>query len=224
MRLLALTTALAAALAASPALAGPALTLNGVAIDGVTDQKFENATVLIDAAGNVHITARGYVVKGEPAPPPVTSAAARPAAAAPPPVAPPLPPTTAAATTVQVPTKLSRRYFLATEQSQPDGTQFDVQVFINAAWIRVLHSADVPGGEDITRYLRPGTNKVTLVATKNLAGADRRNYTKDVTFRVVVGAGNVGGNQIMIDETLAIMTLTAADVDNKTEEYTVEAR
>ncbi|HET9552592.1 MAG TPA: hypothetical protein VFP50_06445, partial [Anaeromyxobacteraceae bacterium] len=64
MRALALALAAAALAAAPPALAGPTITLNGVAIDGVTGQRFENATVVIDAAGNVHIEAKGYAVKG----------------------------------------------------------------------------------------------------------------------------------------------------------------
>ena len=32
-------------------------------IDGVTDQRFENATVVIDAQGNVDIQVKGYAVK-----------------------------------------------------------------------------------------------------------------------------------------------------------------
>ncbi len=237
MRLLAHTAAAAALLAAWPAAAGPAITLNGVNIDGVTDQRFENATVVVDAAGNLHITARGYAVKGEPAAPPVAAApphattpapssapGASPAhAQAPPPAAAPSAP--AGSPSAAAPAaRLTRRYFVATEQTQPDGTQYDVEVFVNASWIRVLRSADPPWVGEITRFLRPGTNKVTLAATKKLAGVERRYYTRDVTLRVVVGEGNVGGDHVMIDAPLAIMTRTAAEVDDRTEEFTVEAR
>ncbi|HET9553291.1 MAG TPA: hypothetical protein VFP50_10015, partial [Anaeromyxobacteraceae bacterium] len=123
-----------------------------------------------------------------------------------------------------LPGRLTRRYFLATEQSQPDGTQFDVEVFINASWIRVLRSADPQAVLEITRYLRPGTNKVTLACSKKLQGAERRYYTADVTMKVVVGEGNVGGDHVMIDEPLVLMTRTAAEVDDKVEEYVFEAR
>jgi hypothetical protein len=228
MRLLALTSALAALLAAGPAAAAPTITLNGVSIDGVTDQRFENATVVIDGAGNVHITARGYAVKGEPSGPPL---------AAPPPAGPPrtngnpapAPPPAAAAPASAAPAsapaaRLTRRYFLATEQTRPDGTQYDVEVFINSSWIRVLRSSDPPWVGEITRFLRPGTNKVTLAATKKLAGVERRHYTRDVALRVVIGEGNVGGDHVMIDEPLVLMTRTADEVDDKTEEFTVEAR
>src|SRR6266498_319157 len=64
MRSLALSLAAAAVLSfAGPAAAAPAVTLNGVAIDGVTSQKFENCTVVIDEKGNIHIQAKGYAVK-----------------------------------------------------------------------------------------------------------------------------------------------------------------
>ena len=64
MRPLALS--LAAALARRgrrPPRRAPSVTLNGVNIDGVTGQKFENCTVVIDEQGNVHIEAKGYAVK-----------------------------------------------------------------------------------------------------------------------------------------------------------------
>ena len=65
-----LPPALLAALAlatATPALAAPSVTLNGVPIDGVTGQRFDNCSVVIDGQGNIHITAKGYAVKAEPA-------------------------------------------------------------------------------------------------------------------------------------------------------------
>lgn len=227
MRLLALTFALS--MTAAPALAGPGLTLNGVPIDGARDQRFENATVVIDAAGAVHITARGYAVRGAPAQGPAGQAAA-PAAAAAGPAAggatPGGPAASAPAAAEPRPAegKLALRYFLATEQTQPDGTQYDVEVFINASWIRVIRSADPQVVLEITRFLRPGANKVTLAASKKLAGAERRSYSKDVTLRVVIGEGNVGGDHVMIDAPLVVMTRTAAEVDDRTEEFTVEAR
>jgi hypothetical protein len=222
MRLLALTSALAGLLAAGPAVAGPSITLNGVNVDGVADQRFENATVVIDAAGNVHITARGYAVKGEAAsPPPAATATATATAPSPAGAAAPTGPVAAA---TAPPARLTKRYFLASEQSQPDGTQYDVEVFINSSWIRVLRSSDPPWVGEITRFLKPGTNKVTLAAAKKLAGATRRHYTADVTLRVVIGEGNVGGDHVMIDAPLVVMTRNAAELDDKTEEYTVEAR
>ncbi|NOK06620.1 hypothetical protein HNV27_34665, partial [Myxococcus xanthus] len=69
------SAALAAALALAPfgAHAGSVF-LNGVKIDGVTNQKFEKATVRIDEAGNVHIDAPGYAARVTAVTPPAPAA------------------------------------------------------------------------------------------------------------------------------------------------------
>jgi hypothetical protein len=209
MRPLALLVATALAGAAPPASAGPSVTLNGVVIDGVTSQKFENCTVTIDAQGNVHIQAKGYAVKsagpGAPADPaaktPVTTP--RPAEARP-------------------PGKLTRRYFLVTEHTAP-GTQYDLAIFINAQWIREVKASEPQLVMEITKYLRPGPNKITLSATKRIAG-ERFAHGSDVQLRVVIGEGNVGGGHVMIDAPLVETARTAADVEDRTEEFVVVAR
>ena len=221
MRLLALALAGAALAAAPPALAGPSVTLNGVNIDGVTGQRFENATVTIDAEGNVHIEAKGYAARpsdGGAAALPAGGAASAAGSTA------PASASVASARPAAEPVRLTRRYFLATEQSLPDGTQYDVEVFINASWIRVIRSADPQVVVEITRYLRPGPNKVTLACSKRLQGVERHSTARDVTLKVVVGEGNVGGDHVMIDDPLVLMTRTAAETDDKVEEFTIEAR
>jgi len=45
-----------------------------------------------------------------------------------------------------------------------------------------------------------------------------------VALKVVVGEGNVGGEHVMIDNPLVEMTRTAAEVEDRTEEFVVEAR
>jgi hypothetical protein len=235
MRSLAFLLAGASLAVVPPALAGPSVTLNGVSINGVANQKFENVNVIIDAQGNLEIQAKGYAVRngGPPAPPPAppmvapAQAATRGAPLAPshvPATAPVVGSSAVASAMSGQPGRLTRRYFLATEQSQPDGTQYDVEVFINASWIRVVKSADPQVVTEITRYLRPGANKVTLSCAKKLQGVERRSYSAEVTLKVVVGAGNVGGDHVMIDDPLAVMTRTAAEVDDKVEEFVFEAR
>jgi hypothetical protein len=212
-----------AALAATPpVLAAPVVTLNGVNIAGVANQKFENVTVVIDAQGNLDIQAKGYAARVAGSGTPGATANATPPAA-PRPVD---PPQVAAASSAgprsSGPARPGRRYFLVTEQTQPDGTQYDVEVFINASWIRVIKSADPQLVTEITRYLHPGTNKVTLSCTKRLQGADRHASGADVTLKVVVGGGNIGGDHVMIDEPLATMVRTAAEIDDKVEEFVFE--
>jgi hypothetical protein len=211
----ALALALAAVLgAASPGAAGNAsVFLNGANIDGATNQQFDNCTVVIDGQGNVRIEAKGYAVK--------TTAPLPPAAVAPAPR--PVPAVAASDPRFVAPAKLMRRYFLAAEQSEPDGTQYDVAIFINAQWIREVKSSEGQVVMEVTRYLRPGPNKVLLAAQKRIQG-DRRSTSRTTTLKVVIGAGNVGGDHVMIDEPQVEMTRTAAEVDDKTEEYVLEAR
>ena len=76
---------------------------------------------------------------------------------------------------------------------------------------------------EVTKYLRPGPNKLVLAATKRIQG-DRLSYSRDVALKVVVGEGNVGGDHVMIDNPLVEMTRTAAEIEDRTEEHVVEAR
>ncbi len=215
MRPLAPCLAAVALAAASPAAAGPSVTLNGVNIDGATNQTFENCTVVIDAQGNVHIQAKGYAVKSS------GGDAGRAA----------LPPAQAgsgggiqgrAVAGDAAPARITRRYFIATEQTPP-GTQYDLGIFINAQWVREVKASERQAVMEITKYLRPGQNKITLAATKRIVG-ERLAFTRDVALRVVIGEGNVGGDHVMIDVPLVEMARTAAESDDKTEEFMIDAR
>jgi hypothetical protein len=210
MRALALLVAAALAGAATPARAAPSVTLNGVNIDGVTGQRFENCTVVIDAQGNVHIEAKGYAVKG---------ATEVPRASPPPARAPEQAPRAAPAA---APGRVTRRYFLATEHTPP-GTQYDLAIFINAQWIREVKGTEPQLVMEITKYLRPGPNKVTLSATKRIVG-ERLAYGADVQLKVVIGEGNVGGDHVMIDLPIVETARSAAEMDDRTEEFVLEAR
>ncbi len=212
MRALALALA---ALAAPPAPApGPKVSLNGINIDGVANQRFENCTVTIDASGNVNIEAKGYTVRpaGGGAAPALKAIPLAPAAA-------PAPPPAAGPAALE---KLARRYFLVTEQTRPDGTQFDIAVFINAKWIRELKSQEDQVVAEVTRYLRPGPNKVTLAATKRRG--ERKSTSPDVVYRVVIGEGDQGGDHVRIDSPLVDARRTAAEAGDVTEEFTLVAR
>jgi hypothetical protein len=200
MRPLPLALAAVALAAAVPAVARPSVTLNGVAIDGVTGQRIENATVVIDAQGNVHIEAKGYAVRA------VTPAQ-------------PAGPSDAGAET---PARVTRRYFLAAEHPEP-GTQYDLAIFINAQWIREVKASEPQVVMEITRYLRPGPNKVVLAPTRRVHG-ERLSSSRDVALKVVIGEGNVGGDHVMIDNPLVEMTRTAAELEDRTEEHVLVAR
>ncbi len=210
MRVLAL--ALATALSGA-APAAPSVTLNGVNIDGVTNQRFENCTVVIDGRGDVHIEAKGYAVKATETIRTTTETASHNTATR----------TQPSAVDARLAAKKpTRRYFLATEHAAP-GTQYDLAIFINAQWIREVKGSERQVVMEITKYLHAGPNKVTLAMAKHIVG-DRLAYGRDVVLKVVIGEGNVGSDHVMIDVPLVETQRTAADMDDKTEEFVIEAR
>src|SRR5262245_8557191 len=103
LRILAASAALALT---APAFAGPSVFLNGVNIDGVTNQKIDKASITIDAQGNIHIDAKDYAVQS-------STTQTKPV----------MPPGIAGVGTATA-TPMSKRYFLVTEQSQRGGAQF----------------------------------------------------------------------------------------------------
>jgi len=206
MHALHLLAAAALLAAGDRAAAGPTVSLNGVNIDGVTSQRIENATVVIDEQGNIDIIAKGYsVAAGEadaaPAPGPLVADARQPAGA----------------------TQLARRYYLVGEQSELDGTQYDIAVFINGRWIKELRSAEEPRPFEVTRFLQPGSNKVVLVATKRVRAA-RRSTSPAVTFRVVLGEASVAGDHVTVESPQIEMKRTAAETETFTQEFALVAR
>lgn len=205
MRPLAIALVAALICAAGPARAAPAITLNGVPIDGATGQRIENATVVIDEQGAVHIQAAGYAVK-TPAVPGARAAGGAAVAVEPP----------------AVDGQLTRRYFLVTEHAAP-GTQFDLAVFINTQWIREVKAIEPQVVMEITRYLRSGPNRLVLATTRRTQG-DRASTSPEVALKVIVGEGNVGGDHVTIDAPLLEASRTAAETEDRTEEFVVDAR
>jgi hypothetical protein len=197
MRPLALALLAAFAGAAGTAAATPSLTLNGVPIDGVTSQRFENATVVIDEKGDVHIEAKGYAVRGGEAGSP---ADARPGAG--------------------TADRLTRRYFMVAEHAP--GGSWDLAVFINSRWIREVRPVEGRVAMEITRFLRPGANSVLLAASRGEDGADHS--SSPAALRVVMGEGAEQGEGVVIERPLVEMTRTAADARDRNDEFVLEAR
>lgn len=223
---------------------GGSVYLNGVNIDGVTGQKFDKCNVRIDDNGNVFIDAPGYtakVVQGTPTPPPQTPAIQptpaypQPApqytppnpAYAPPPQYPPgyapqyapqqpyVPP--------QAPTRITKRYFMAVEQTAPGMTEFDIDVYVNAKYLMTIKNDTDAEALDITRYLSPGKNTVTFEA-KKLSQGPRKSYSKEHVFSIVIGEGNEGGGRVLIDNSLAKFSRTAADAESISQDFSITAR
>jgi hypothetical protein len=190
-------------LLAGTALAG-SIYLNGVRIDGVANQKFEKCTVTIDAKGDVYIDAPGYAAQGvQP-----SSAAASPVQA-----------TTAAFS----PGGITQRYWLVKEENYPGKTQYDIDIFINSVWFKRVRSDTEQVVLEITKNLRPGPNVIHFAATKNIA-EQRKSFSPQVYLRLIVGEGNIGGKNVMIENPLIQYKRTAEEVQNFNDEFTVTAR
>jgi hypothetical protein len=226
--------ALCLALLPTSALAG-SVYLNGVLIDGVTNQSFVKvSSVRIDGQGNVHIDAPAYAVKvaNAPAPAPAPAPVAAPApAAAPAPT--PAPVATAPAPAPAVapapapvataPARISKRYWLTTEQSVPGMTGYDIDLYINSQWVRKLRNGEEQVITEVTRHLQPGANTVLLMARK-VAADTRRSESPQHVFKVILGEGNEGGGTVMIDNPLIRFQRTAAEAEDVSEEFTLSTR
>lgn len=202
----------AAGLVPAGARAGPSLALNGVPIDGAVSQRIENATVIIDERGNVNIVASGYAVdrpRGESAGAETTAAAAQTAAGQ--------------AVAARAAAALTRRYFVAATQTEPGATEYDVSVFLNGRWVREVRSDAEAEPFELTRFLRPGPNKVQLVAAKR-AGATRRSTSAGSTLRVVIGEGSGAAGAAAVEAPLVEMIRNASEVETFTEEHILVAR
>jgi hypothetical protein len=186
--------------------------LNNIRIDGVEgvrNLKLEKVAVRIDDKGDIFIDAPGYQIK-------LLEQGAGSAS----------PQSPAVATDAEeraVDAKLTRRYFLITEQSAPGMTEFDIDVYVNSKWIRKLGNDDGQIYTEITRYLVPGKNTVLLNARK-LSNGSRKSYSPEHVFRVIIGEGNTGGNHVMIDRPLVDFKRTAADEGNVSKEFSFVTR
>jgi len=118
-----------------------ALYINGVRVDpGLTNIKLHNVDVDIDAQGDVHVTAKGYVVN-------VGETAQKPKPPAP-------------ATSAQQPTK----YFLTMAQS--GDPQWDVDVFVNGQYVRRFSAGQTSAPLEVTRFIKLGDNSLRFHAVK----------------------------------------------------------
>ena len=178
--------------------------LNGVNIDGLRSQTFEKCrSVKIDDRGDVRLDCPAYQVESQPTP----------AGAPPPPLA-----------TAGLATSITKHYWLVTEQNDGAAAQYDVDVFVNSKWVRKVKSGDGQMVLEITKYLAAGPNKLVFAATKTIEGGERKSASPTAYIKAMVGEGEAGGNNVMIDNLLLEVKRTAAEIENINQEFTVNAR
>lgn len=182
------------ALLTSTAADAKSIFLNNVQIDALTNQKFENCTVEIDAQGNVFITAKGYRVENM-------------ASATPPP-----------------PAALTKRYWLVSENKTPGMDQYELELIINGVSVRKVTTKDEQFYLEVTKYLKKGNNQVFVLAKKIMEGGQRKSTSSAHIVRLMLGEGTMTDRTIMIEKQLLDYRRTAAETENFTDQFTLEAR
>jgi hypothetical protein len=197
-RLLSLVAFIVAPLVAVAPPAAAGVFLNGVNIDGVTGQTFENCTVTIDEKGNVLITAKGYEVQGAPTRTPEPARPVEP---------------------------VTKRYFLVSEQPEKAVglAQYDIDVFVNSKFVKRIVASDQQVVLEITRQLHKGRNTIHFTATKNLKEG-RKSTTPAHFLKVHIGEGDMGGNNLMIENQLLEYTRTAAETQTFDDDFAITGR
>jgi hypothetical protein len=196
--------------------AAASIFLNGVNIDGVVNQTFENCTVKIDDKGNVLIIAKGYEVRTTttPATPTATSSSIKPKSA---------PPTMTATSPTRSAEPVTKQYFLVSETSTPALAQYDVDVFINHVWIKRIVATEGQLVVDVSKHLRKGNNTVHFTAKKNLSEG-RKSEAAGHSLTLHLGEGSVTGNQVVLDRPLVQYVRTAAELEDFDDDIVILAR
>ena len=179
------------------------VSLNGVPIDGATNQRFEDCSVVIDEYGNINILAEGYAVsKSVP---------------------------TDERTHLQSPTSKigdmpTKRYWVVTDKSSPGMTQYEIDLFVNKKWVRTFFSEEKKVVVELTKFLRVGPNKVTFVAKKKLGSAGRKSASPKHYFRLLVGEGHLGGRSVVVTKKWIDYRRTALEMGDFKNDESIVAR
>jgi hypothetical protein len=172
--------------------------LNDDKIEALTKEVvLKNVDVRIDVKGNVFITAKGVKV---------TSSTDRGKT-----------PPADRATDGEV----TKRYWMVTMQNRTGATQYKVDLFLNQKWVKQVHSKNAQEFFELTRYLKPGTNTVHLVATKDYGGGTRISSSAADYYDVIIGEGSEIQGRIVLTRKLVEFRRTAEETDNRQAAYSI---
>lgn len=196
--------------------------LNGVKLEdhvAIAPQTFAGCDVRFDEAGDIHITAKGYKISSggttgtalptpppTPAPPPSPPPPAARAPAAPPPPPPAARPTG------------PRQTWLVSRETMKGATQYEVDVYINDAFVKKVRSTEDPVVLDVSKFVVNGENKVRMVAMKQI-GERRVSQSAADTLEISIGQGSAGGGTVTIDKVLCTFRRNAGETQNLREDF-----
>jgi hypothetical protein len=189
--------------------------LNGVKIDGVTNQTFRGCDVTIDSSGNVLITAKGYRVersetKTENGGAPGQTVIVQQSEIGPSPS--------------QAPSRPSRRYFLVSMQNRTGATQYDVDVIVNGKFVGTIRSKEMQVIKEITGWVHEGGNQVVMAAKKNYGGGARVSSSVADYFKIILGEGTENAGKVTLENPLVEFKRTADETSNPTQEFSFKAK
>lgn len=196
---------------AGVALAGTVY-VNDVDVSGLTDTVMENVTVTFDSKGDVRIAAPHYEIQvmdppagAAPAPAPTTAAAtaATGAAAA---AAKPAPPTNNGVA--------EGTWWLVTEDNGSAG--HEAQVWINGQLATTITSGGEQLIEDVSPWLRPGSNKVRISSVSSGATGG--------ALYIYIGAGSNDDGTLMMDTPSVQFGLGASREGEYERDYEIVAK
>ncbi len=191
----------AVALAAQLVVNGVAIGKVDLAVQGLEGVTFEKCSwVKVESSGDVRIECPGYDLQAQGASP-----------------------TPQPKETTATPGKITRKYWIVTEQKEKGMTQFDVDMYVNSRWIRRFKNDDEQIVFEITKHLVPGKNKVLFAPTKNMIDGRRSNKPEHY-YRFVVGEGENGGGSVMIESPSIDFQLNATETEATPQSFELLAR
>jgi hypothetical protein len=176
--------------------------LNGVQITGANDQVIENAKVVLDKQGNVHINAPDYKV---------SEVGGAKSASQPP---------AAQATNAQ----LTKKYYVVSEASQPGATGYSIQIIVNNKFLKTISDDISQHIVELNNYLQEGNNTISFRAIRADGKSAKSNKASDY-FSVILGEGSgTQGSALTISDVLAEFKVTAIDQGEKSKSFSIKAK
>jgi hypothetical protein len=172
--------------------------LNGTKITGLGDQVIEKATVTLDKAGNVHISAPEYKVR---------ELGAESAAPAPQPAAP----------------RLQRKYFVIADVSQPHATAYSVQLIVNNRFVRTFDDSIPQSIIELNEHLQAGANTVSFRGLRP-EGKRAQGQGPEALLTILVGAGKTEGGQLIIEDVIGELKIAASSQGEVTKSFDLSAK
>jgi len=182
----------------APAL-GVEIFLNGIQVTGAKEQVIENAKVILDKRGDVHIEASSYKVQENQLPTREAAAAQVPRPA--------------------VAQSLTRNYYLVNEVIRAGKVGVRLTIQVNDRQVGTLTDENLQLALELNPYLQPGSNRVSLLATPVLGALPAPGQ-----WTVVIGEGKNRGAELTITKVLSEFKVIGGQGGNKEHTFTLTAQ